>query len=60
MFFLLNQGRGYTDAGVKQMTIDEMIRHVKELSKMLSEQQKSQESVMKKIKSRQESLARRR
>lgn len=42
------------------MTIDEMIRHVKELSKMLSEQQKSQESVMKKIKSRQESLARRR
>lgn len=42
------------------MTLDEMIRHVKELSKMLNEQQKAQESALKKLKSRQESLARRR
>ena len=60
MFFLLNRGHGYTDVGVKQMTMDEMIHHVRELSSMLEAQSKAHEQAVNRAKAKQDAMARRR
>ena len=49
MFFLLYHGKGFTDVGVKQMTLDEVFWATNKLYNQLKDEQRAREEESKRV-----------
>ena len=59
VFFLLNQGNGYTDVGVNQMTMDLVLWHADALKKKITDENEARKKAHADAKSAQQRIARR-
>ncbi len=57
-FFLLHNGRGFTDAGVRLLTYGELVRRVKRLDKALKAEAEARVEAAKQVKAARRSRGR--